>query len=203
VIPSGSTEKHLPTEVIFVWHYTVEPGNTLSSIAAKFGESLAVVEQDNPQYAGNWNLIYAGQTVTISGLSGESAPAPAPLVPAASPANVPAAVPAASVPVQQSQAPAAQPAPVQQAPAQQSETGSGGGALSDIPGVPQSFASCVAFRESTDNTNPAADGNAYGIIPASGYNVGGDSLAQQKQVFAQIYNTVGPSAWSADGCPGS
>jgi hypothetical protein len=76
----------------------------------------------------------------------------------------------------------------------------GSGALSDIPGVPQSFAACVAYRESTNNTNPAAHGNAYGIIPASGHNVSGDSIAQQKQVFKQIYDTTGPSAWAADGC---
>lgn len=73
--------------------------------------------------------------------------------------------------------------------------------LADIPGVPHWFAACVAYRESTDDTNPAADGNAYGIIPASGYNVSGDSIAQQKLVFKQIYDTTGPSAWAADGCP--
>jgi hypothetical protein len=66
--------------------------------------------------------------------------------------------------------------------------------------VPSSVAACVAYRESTDDTNPAADGNAYGIIPASGYNVAGDSIAQQKQVFVEIYDTTGPSAWAADGC---
>jgi hypothetical protein len=83
--------------------------------------------------------------------------------------------------------------------------GSGGssyssGSLSDIPGVPSSFAACVAYRESTNDTNPAAHGDAYGIIPASGYNVSGDSLAQQKQVFKEIYDSTGPSAWAADGC---
>jgi hypothetical protein len=72
--------------------------------------------------------------------------------------------------------------------------------LGDIPGVPHAFATCVAYRESTDDTNPAAHGDAYGIIPASGYNVSGDSIAQQKQVFKQIYDTTGPSAWAADGC---
>ena len=78
--------------------------------------------------------------------------------------------------------------------------GYGSGGLGDIPGVPHSFAACVAYRESTNNTNPAAHGNAYGIIPASGYNVSGDSIAQQKQVFKQIYDTSGPRAWAADGC---
>ena len=94
------------------------------------------------------------------------------------------------------------------APAQsaQASTGSGGGSgydssdLADIPGVPHAYAACVAYRESTNNTNPAAHGNAYGIIPASGYNVGGESIAQQKQVFKQIYDTTGPRAWAADGC---
>jgi hypothetical protein len=66
--------------------------------------------------------------------------------------------------------------------------------------VPQSFAACVASRESTNDTNPAAGGNAYGILPASGYNVSGDSIAQQKQVFEEIYATTGPSAWAGDGC---
>ena len=64
------------------------------------------------------------------------------------------------------------------------------------------FAACVAYRESTDLQNPAADGNAYGIIPASGYSVYGTSLANQKQVFAQLYAQDGTSPWSSDGCAG-
>jgi hypothetical protein len=84
-----------------------------------------------------------------------------------------------------------------------SGSGYGSSALGDVPGVPYAFAACVAYRESTNDTNPAADGNAYGIIPASGYNVSGDSIAQQKLVFKQIYDTSGPAAWAADGCPGT
>jgi hypothetical protein len=107
------------------------------------------------------------------------------------------------VPVQRYQATPA-PASTSNQRVSASATSSGSGydssALSDIPGVPQSFAACVAYRESTNNTNPAAHGNAYGIIPASGYNVGGDSIAQQKQVFKQIYDTSGRGAWAADGC---
>jgi hypothetical protein len=88
------------------------------------------------------------------------------------------------------------------APASANSSGLGynSSALGDIPGVPRAFATCVAYRESTNNTNPAAHGNVYGIIPASGYNVSGDSIAQQKQVFKQIYDTSGPRAWAADGC---
>ncbi len=87
-----------------------------------------------------------------------------------------------------------------------SSTGSSGyssSSLSDIPGVPSSFAACVAYRESTDLQNPAANGNAYGIIPASGYNVEGTSLAHQKQVFAKLYAQDGGAPWAADGCPGT
>ena len=69
--------------------------------------------------------------------------------------------------------------------------------------MPSSFAACVAYRESTDLQNPAANGNAYGIIPASGYNVEGASLAQQKQVFAELYAQDGGAPWAADGCPGT
>lgn len=72
--------------------------------------------------------------------------------------------------------------------------------LSDIPGVPRSFAACVAYRESTDLRNPAAGGNAYGIIPASGYDVNGTSLAHQKHVFAELYRRYGTAPWASDGC---
>jgi hypothetical protein len=58
----------------------------------------------------------------------------------------------------------------------------------------------VADRESTDLQNPAADGNAYGIIPASGYDVNGTSLANQKQVFAELYQQDGTAPWASDGC---
>lgn len=72
-----------------------------------------------------------------------------------------------------------------------------------IPGMPPGLADCIWFRESTRGTNPAAAGNQFGIIPASGYNVAGDSLAQQEQVAGQIYAQSGGGAWSADGCPGT
>lgn len=70
--------------------------------------------------------------------------------------------------------------------------------LSVVPGVPQSFAACVAFRESTDG---AGSTNIYGIIPASGVDVEGASLAQQKQAFAQLYAEYGTQPWAPnDGC---
>jgi hypothetical protein len=62
------------------------------------------------------------------------------------------------------------------------------------------FAACVAYRESTDLQNPAANGNAFSIIPASGYAVYGTSLANQKQVFAELHQQYGTVPWASDGC---
>ncbi len=88
--------------------------------------------------------------------------------------------------------------------AQESESaGYSSSSLSDVPGVPRSFAACVAYRESTDLRNPAAHGNAYGIMPASGYDVYGTSLAHQKHVFAELYRQYGAAPWASDGCVGN
>ena len=183
--------------------YLVQPGDTLSGIAASHSVSLAAVEAANPHIS-NFNLIFAGQSIELpQGSSAATAITGAQSAPAQQSASV-----KQSVPVQQSAPSYTSPSSTASATAtvhQSSSTGSSGyssGDLSDIPGVPSSLASCVAYRESTDDTNPAANGNAYGIIPASGYDVGGDSIAQQKQVFKEIYDTVGASAWAADGCAG-
>jgi LysM repeat protein len=92
--------------------------------------------------------------------------------------------------------------------APQSQPGSQGTAWApssgvSIPGMPQGLANCIWQRESTSGTNPAADGNQFGIIPASGYDVAGDSVAQQEQVAGQIYAQSGGAAWAADGCAGT
>jgi murein DD-endopeptidase MepM/ murein hydrolase activator NlpD len=189
--------------------YLVQPGDTLSGIAASHSVSLAAVEAANPHIQ-NFNLIFAGQTVelpagsaataVISGGHAASAQHSATVQHAATAQH--------SVPVQQSAPSYTSPSSVASATAttNTSTTGSSGfssSSLSDIPGVPASFAACVAYRESTDLQNPAADGNAYGIIPASGYNVEGASLAQQKQVFAELYAQDGGAPWAADGCPGT
>ena len=102
--------------------------------------------------------------------------------------------------------PAPPPAPVPSptpgpAPVQPSSTNTASGI--SIPGMPQSLANCIWFRESTNGTNPAAGGNQFGIIPASGFSVAGDSVQQQEQVAGQIYAQSGGAAWAADGCPGT
>jgi LysM domain len=169
--------------------YLVQPGDTLSGIAASHGTSLAAVEAANSQLA-NPSLIYAGQRVEIPG--GPSAPQ--------------GSSAARSAPAAESGSQTASSSRAVSTVRQASSSGSSGYSSSDlssIPGVPSSLASCVAYRESTDLRDPAADGNAYGIIPASGYNVYGTSLAHQKQVFAELYQQDGGSPWAADGCPGT
>ena len=189
--------------------YLVQPGDTLSGIAASHSVSLAAVEAANPHIA-NFNLIFAGQTIELptgssaaTAITGTHAAPVRQFAPAQRSASV-----QHSVPVQQSAPSYTSPSSTASATAttHTSSTGSSGyssSSLSDIPGVPASLAACVAYRESTDLQNPAADGNAYGIIPASGYNVEGTSLANQKQVFAELYAQDGGAPWAADGCPGT
>jgi LysM repeat protein len=161
--------------------YTVKPGDTLSGIAQHYNTTWEAIYDDNHSAIRNPNLVYAGQRLRV-----HEGDLTRDMVPVRSYNVTPA--------------PASPPAQSTSDSASSDVPGYDSGALDDIPGVPQSFAACVAYRESTDDTNPAADGNAYGIIGASGYNVSGDSIAQQKQVFKQIYDTTGPSAWAADGC---
>jgi LysM repeat protein len=179
--------------------YLVQPGDTLSGIAASHGAALAAVEAANPQIS-DPNRIYAGQTVEIP--LGSSA---------AQRSDIQQSYRLGSYTAQGSSQGSLQRIASSDesssSTATQSSSGESSGysssSLSDIPGVPAWFASCVAYRESTDLENPAADGDAYGIIPASGYNVYGTSLAHQKQVFAELYQEYGGTPWAADGCPGT
>jgi LysM domain len=173
--------------------YLVQPGDTLSGIAASHGVSLAAVEAANTQVS-NPSMIYAGQTVTIPGGS------------SASQGSSTTQSYQTSGSVSYSASASSSPSSIASTVTETSSGGSSGyssSSLSDVPGVPQSLAACVAYRESTDLQNPAADGNAYGIIPASGYNVEGTSLANQKQVFAELYQQYGGTPWASDGCPGT
>lgn len=68
------------------------------------------------------------------------------------------------------------------------------GSYSDVPGVPASFAACVALREST---NGAGSSNIYGILGPGGQG----TVAQQKQAFSQMYASRGTQPWAPyDGC---
>lgn len=66
-----------------------------------------------------------------------------------------------------------------------------------VPGVPYSFASCVAWRESGDGTGGP---DIYGILPMNGY-YSGMSIAAQKALFSAMYARDGIEPWSPyDGC---
>jgi LysM domain len=198
--------------------YLVQPGDTLSGIAASHGVSLAAIESANPQFS-NPNLIFAGQSVSIPG--GSSATQGSTASYGASTYHAPTYHQSTSASSNssgssggsgsQGKSSYSSPSSISSATTKTSTTGSSSaasgssgyssGSLSNIPGVPQSFAACVAYRESTNLQNPAARGNAYGIIPASGYNVYGTSIANQKQVFAQLYQKYGSAPWApSDGC---
>ena len=164
--------------------YLVKPGDTLSGIASSHHVSLAAVEAANHQIT-NPNLIFPGQTIKVP--KGSSAAL-------TSYTNSHTTHHASSH---------RSPSSTTSAVVHYSSSGSSGfssSSLSDIPGVPASFAACVAYRESTDLENPAARGNAYGIIPASGYNGYAMTLSQQKQAFATLYREYGTRPWASDGC---
>jgi LysM repeat protein len=57
--------------------YRVNPGDTLSSIASRYGVSLGALESANPQIR-NPNLIDVGETINIPGQKDTFQPAPAP-----------------------------------------------------------------------------------------------------------------------------
>lgn len=84
--------------------------------------------------------------------------------------------------------------------AREARAGLGSSDLAAVPGVPASFASCVALRESTDGQDPNAHGNIYGILPSNGYTEG-MGLAEQKRLFSRMYAENGISPWEPyDGC---
>lgn len=162
--------------------YLVKPGDTLSGIAASHGAKLAAVEVANPQIK-NFNLIYPGQTIKL---------------PKGSAASHQSHTPSAHKSAHSHHAPSHRSS--SHTTTRSYSSGYSSSSLSDIPGVPSSFAACVAYRESTDLQNPAARGNAYGIIPASGYNGYAMTLSQQKQAFAKLYQQYGTRPWASDGC---
>lgn len=165
-------------EVQSVVAVPIHTGDTESSLAAQYGASLSSVEAANSGQFPNPDLIYAGDTLIIP--SGGS------WAPASTPESVPHIAPSSPSPSYVPQA-----------------AGSPSGSGFSVPGMSPDLVRCIAFRESTNGTNPAAHGNVFGIIPASGYNVAGDSLAQQEEVAGEIYMRYGGAAWSADGCPGT
>ena len=161
--------------------YSVQPGDTLGSIAAASGTTWqAVYAANRAVIGGNPNVLYVGEQLALPGSggvqpadgdgdgSGQAAP------------EAPAPAPAASAP----------------ASAQQPAQAAAGGAAG---GVPPSYMACVRFREST---NGQASSDQFGIQPStwSAYGFPGSPYtapySEQVAAFQRIYAAVGTSAWS-------
>jgi len=176
----------------FASTHTVQPGDTLSGIAAENGVSLSSIESAN-QWIKDFNLIYVGQRVTVpDGKSGESAVSiPAPVAPSSpAPADDSGASSAST---------GTSAAPVSSGPSATSVSSGGGSA-------PSSFQQCVAFRESSNNPRASSAG-LYGILPSTWASLGlsgtagSASVAQQNAAFQQLYAKYGTSPWAPyDGC---
>lgn len=149
--------------------------------AATASASAPVIRTSAPP-ATSLNLAPAAKAAPKAPAAAPKPPAPAP---AASPA-APSPAPAAPQPAAPAQAPAAAPAPQSAAEA--------------------AFATCVAYRESTDN--PAASpGGLYGIMPSAwaqlGYSGTASSapVAVQTAAFDKLYAEQGTAPWAQyDGC---
>jgi len=178
--------------------YRVRPGDTLSSIAARYYQRSS----DWPVlYWGNhlrWaDDITAGQTLAIP-----AEPATVPAVPAGllePPAPRPVTVLAAY-----------SPAPVTAGPAQ-APVSAQAAVVSYGGGVPASFQACVIARESAGNAravNPSSGaGGLYGFLPSTWASLGYSGLpedapvAVQDAAFAKEYAEAGTSPWQpSDDC---
>ena len=185
--------------------HTVQPGDTLSGIAASAGVSLHKVEKAN-HWIKNPNLIYVGQVVRVpDGHKGPLPATPAYYQAPAAPAPAASSTPAASSDTSaESGTSAASSATTSESSGTSSVSSSTPAASST--GGSSSFQQCVAWRESGDNPTASSSG-LYGILPSTwaslGYSgtAGSASVAQQNQAFQQLYAQDGTSPWSAyDGC---
>ncbi|HUK68175.1 MAG TPA: LysM peptidoglycan-binding domain-containing protein [Streptosporangiaceae bacterium] len=158
----------------------VQPGQTLSGIAANAGESLASIEAANPQVP-NPNLIYPGQVIQAGGAQMDGAPAPAP-IPSQSDASNGTSTPVAAP-----------------APAPDSQVAN-----------PGSFQGCVIQHESGGSAQVMNSSGHYGLYQfdystwvangGSPADFGNASAAEQTSVFDQAYSSSGSAPWAGDGC---
>ncbi len=192
--------------------HTVQPGDTLSGIAASAGVPLSKVEAAN-RWIKNPNLIYAGQIVHVpDGRSGITPMAPTSYqAPAAS--STPSASSdtsdASTTPAESTGTPSASTGYSASAGTSAStgtSSASTGASSASTGSSPSSFQQCVSWRESGNNPTASSSG-LYGILPSTwaslGYSgtAGSASVAQQTQAFQQLYAQDGTSPWAPyDGC---
>ena len=92
VIPAGgSSSAPAPVPIASTGIYTVQAGDTLSAIAARYGTTLSAMLRANNLY--NPNFIYSGQRLNVPGRSAPPTPPPV-----SAPANPPAPVSSAPAP---------------------------------------------------------------------------------------------------------
>ena len=177
-------------------HYTVQPGDTLSGIAASHGLAgwSQIYEDNHAAIGANPNFILPGEVLVLPGPgSAYSAGAPDPVsvaVTVRAPAREPVREHVAYRHTQQS---------------------SWKAAASSFSAAPGSFQSCVIARESGGNAQVMNGSGHYGLYQFSyaawtgaggaAADFGHASVAEQNQVFAQAYAAFGTSPWAPyDGC---
>ncbi len=189
--------------------HTVQPGDTLSGIAASAGVSLTNVEAAN-HWIKNPNLIYVGQVVNVpDGRPGITPAAPtyyqAPATSSTPPASSDTSA-AASGTSSASTGTSSESSGTSSVSSGTSSASTSTPAASTGGSSPSSFQQCVAWRESGNNPTASSSG-LYGILPSTwaslGYSgtAGSASVAQQNQAFQQLYAQDGTSPWAPyDGC---
>jgi LysM repeat protein len=193
--------------------HTVQPGDTLSGIAASAGVPLSKVEAAN-RWIKNPNLIYAGQVVHVpDGRSGITPMAPtsyqAPAASSTPSASSDTSAAASTTPAEgtgTSSASAGYSASAGTSASTGTSSASTGTSSASTGSSPSSFQQCVSWRESGNNPTASSSG-LYGILPSTwaslGYSgtAGSASVAQQTQAFQQLYAQDGTSPWAPyDGC---
>jgi LysM repeat protein len=193
--------------------HTVQPGDTLSGIAASAGVPLSKVEAAN-RWIKNPNLIYAGQVVHVpDGRSGITPMAPtsyqAPAASSAPSASSDTSAAASTTPAEStgtSSASTGYSASAGTSASTGTSSASTGTSSASTGSSPSSFQQCVSWRESGNNPTASSSG-LYGILPSTwaslGYSgtAGSASVAQQTQAFQQLYAQDGTSPWAPyDGC---
>ena len=192
--------------------YTVQSGDTLSSIAQQFygkAADWAWLDHVNRSKVQNADLIYPGQVLNIPADPPASYTLPASAAPAAAPA-----VPVASTSSPGSESDGA--GSPQAAPAQagvgatvQVDASATSTSTTGIPGG--AFGQCVVSRESGGNAQVMNSSGHYGLYQfsastwaaygGSAADFGHASVAEQNQVFSNALGQGGQSNWSAyDGC---
>jgi LysM repeat protein len=187
--------------------HTVQPGDTLSGIAASAGVPLSKVEAAN-RWIKNPNLIYAGQVVHVpDGRSGITPMAPtyyqAPAASSTPSASSDTSAAASTTPAESTGTSSASTGYSASAGTSSASTGTSSASTGSSP---SSFQQCVSWRESGNNPTASSSG-LYGILPSTwaslGYSgtAGSASVAQQNQAFQQLYAQDGTSPWAPyDGC---